>query len=185
MADIDETEDAELDALLAEYGDEDESPEVTAAEEKADHEDEKARHQSVEAITRVEKLERDLKLRDLEDAFKDAATDDEKRILAVLRVGNETPEQLARAIQLAKTKAAELAPQVDENEVDKQARQKAAQIIGSGPIPVGEKEPERDPRQDLFEKVQTGDPLALVNLLGENSEFVAAVLNGQPIRKPA
>ena len=184
MADIDETEDAELDALLAEYGDDDEAPEVTAAEEKADHEDEKARHQNVEAITRVEKLERDLKMRDLEDAFEKAATDDERRILSVLREGDETPEKLAKKMQLSKTKAAELAPQNDE--VDKLASQKAAQIIGSGPIPVGEKEPERDPRADLFEKVQKdGDPLALVQLLSEDSEFISAVLNGNPIRKPA
>jgi hypothetical protein len=184
MADIDETEDAELDALLAEYGDDEEAPEVAAAEEKADHEDERARHQNVEAITRVEKLERDLKLRDLEAAFNAGATEDEKRILAVLRVGNETPEQLARAIQLAKTKAAELAPQNDE--VDKLASQKAAQIIGSGPIPVGEKEPEVDPRDDLWNRVKTdGDADALVALMADDSDFIKAVLSGAPLRKPA
>ena len=186
MADTDElTDDAELDALIAEYA-EDESPEVEAAEAEADHEDDVARKTAVTAITRVEKLERDLKLRDLEGAFEKGATLDEKRILDVLRTGDETPEQLAKKIQLAKTKAAELAPQVDEEEVDKLATEKASQIIGAGPIPVGQKEPERDPRMDLFEKVQKdGDPAALLSLMAEDSEFIAAVLNGTPLRKPA
>jgi len=130
---VEETADAEYASWLASL-EEDDEPEVAAAEAEVEHEEVAAMKVAKAAAAKSDKLERDIKVSEMERKFESGASADAKRIYDVWRKGDETPEQLKKLMQLAEAKASETAPQVDEETVEKVAAQRAQSAYGVAPL---------------------------------------------------
>ena len=149
-----ETEDDEYQKWLASL-EEDEQPEEVAAEEEQEHEEVAAMKIAKAAAAKSDKLERDLKVSEMERKFEGGASEDAKRILDVWRKGDETPDQLKKLMQLAEAKATETAPSVEEK-VAEAAKEEAKRAYGVSPLQQGEIVQE-DEWAKAREKVLQGD----------------------------
>jgi hypothetical protein len=110
--------------------------------QKTDHQ-QKAKHEEEGVVTRSEYIA---------DKFLSDATDDEKRIFAIYRKGDEDPRQMSALIDLARTKVAEadktLSAEVDEK-ADRLADEKAKDAYGVGPISKGEPSRQMTPQEEF------------------------------------
>lgn len=144
---------SDLSTQYDEWVDELESPEEDAAVAAAEHDDDKAAKQA-----RVKKAhdEEDgvvTKAEYMADKFLSGASEEEARLFAIYRRGDEDARQLKGIIELAKTKAAEAAKalgQEVEEKAEKLADKKAADAYGVGPLAPGAPSREMTP-QELFD----------------------------------
>lgn len=192
-AEVVESEDEDYDKWLAALeDDEDDAPEE--AEVKAEREDDKALKVARTTQKVVSEYITEKKVDDMKEKFLAEASDTAKELFAIYCTGDETPKQLKRIMDLAKTKDAETqkTDAATDEEIAEQAEKKAAQIAresyGVSPLPSGRAIPDQTPDQhrydEAFSRVSTkGDPMALLGLMAEDSDFIDAVLTGQPLRK--
>ena len=182
------TEDAGYQEWLASL-EEDEQPEAAAAEEEVEHEEVAAMKVAKAAAAKSDKLERDMKVGEIERKFDSGASEDAKHLVDIWRKGDETPEQLKKLMQLAEAKAAETAAEnaPDPEAVEKAANEKAAEIVGAGPLGTGFViSPENETYKSLVDQVASGQDnngMALLSLMAEDSKFIDAVLKGEPLTK--
>jgi len=116
---------------------------VMEAEAEADHEDEREEEQKVARKTEQFVTKEEFQIEKMEASFEKNASDEAKELFSIYRMGDESPAQLKRIMQLAVTKADETAKRkgVPEEEVERVASEKAAKMAqdeyGVGPISGG------------------------------------------------
>jgi hypothetical protein len=160
MADnIEPQVDAEAEDWLAQAlaeEDENESGVVAEAEREAEEQDEKeAKGHQVAYLTKEEyRAEREIEK--LDKTWEANASEVEKNLVAIWRRGDETPAQLKKLMQLARTKAAETAPSAEE--VEKKAAEIAQNELGVGPIATSgtPRASWRDVEADIDERIGKG-----------------------------
>jgi hypothetical protein len=145
-----------------------EGEQAMAAAEREDQQ-----HQKHEKAKKAEREEDGVvtKAEYMADKFLASASATEKTLFGIYRHGAETPDQIRRAIELARTNAAE-AEKATSKEVEEQVEQKAAEVAseayGVGPLANGS--PARQPTaQEIFDRtrehaVKTRDTRALGSL---------------------
>lgn len=135
---------AEGEQVMAEADRVDQQAQKQAQAKKAEHEDSGV-------VTKTEYMA---------DKFLASASEEEARLFAIYRRGDEDPRQLKGIIELAQTKAAEAARAIGE-EVEVKAEEKATKIAsdqyGVGPLANGVPSPPVDDWEAGRERIRQGD----------------------------
>lgn len=120
--------------------------------EASDREDQQAQKQEKAKKSQAEEEGVVTRTEYLADKFLDSASEEEKRLFAIYRRGDEDPRQMRAIIELAQTKAAEASKALSA-EVEEKAEEKATQIAadqyGVGPITPGQASRKMTPQEEF------------------------------------